>query len=100
MGKYKKKGTRQKEWTDEEVRGAMNALNTGRSVASISRDLGIPNQTLHRWKSQHGIVTGTGRACVLYPFEEELILTALETAADCGFPLTRQALKTMVASYC
>ena len=85
------------------VRMVLRALEDGRSMASVSQLYGVPKPTLHSWKKakeeDKPICVLVGRRPVLASEEEDLLVTALEYTALCGFPFDRSDIAETVKGF-
>ena len=94
---YKKKDKRNT-YDQNILETALEALKTTK-LGKVSKDLNIPLTTLRRWRDNPNIVLGSGKKTVLSKSEEDLIVTALEFTAKCGYPQGREDIKDMVQSF-
>ena len=94
---YQSKGT-YRSYTELDKENALKALKKG-SVRFVSDQLGIPTNTLQRWKEKPDMVLGSGNTCVLSTSEEGVLVTTIEYMGMCGMPLSRPKLLDIVQSF-
>ena len=88
-------------WTDRQVQEALELLKTT-SQRKVSQILKIPKSTLNDWwNNQHNpnAVRGRGLNTVLGSVVEDLLVEALTYTAECGYPYSRDQLKSLVQGY-
>ena len=78
-------------------KNVLKALET-KSERQVSKDFNVPKSTLRGWKTKPNLKLGSGGHTALTLEEENLLVDALEYAAECGFPQSRTEVKDMVES--
>ena len=94
----KRKSVKKNRYSIEQKSAAIEQLKI-KSCRKVSKELGIPLQTLLNWKNNPNMRLGSGHPNALTPEEENLLVEALDYTSRCGFPQTRDNLKDMVMSY-
>ena len=98
MARHPKNKGKKGKYTQEQFQAVQEALKT-KSQRQVSRDFNIPKSTINDWVKNPNILIGTGKKTVLEPFEEDMLVEALNYTAKYGFPISRNSLKDMVQSY-
>ena len=74
--------------------------NEGYTIRKASKECGVPYETLRRWINQPPTrFSSRSKHRALTDEEEELIVTGLKAAADCGWPCGTEEVKMMVKTY-
>ena len=73
--------------------------NEGYTIRKASKECGVPYETLRRWINQPPTRFSSGSKHRALTDEEELIVTGLKAAADCGWPCGTEEVKMTVKTY-
>ena len=90
-----------KSHSEENIYRAQQLIeNEGYTIRKASKECGVPYETLRRWINQPptGFSSGSKHRA-LTDEDEELIVTGLKVAADCGWPCGTEEVKMMVKTY-
>ena len=88
-------------YSEEHKRYALSLLAKGVTYRRIVELTKVPRSTINRWRGDPAMVLGSGKSSRrgLTNEEELLIVIALQYLANCGTPIGRQEVATIVEGY-
>jgi hypothetical protein len=83
----------------DKIQQYVEEVKAGKTIYSVSKEHGIPKETLRRWVVSPPGRVGSGGMTVLTAEEETLVVTAIKFLSKCGYPQDRADIKDMVQSF-